>query len=110
VVADAEAMAEGEGPPVPREDGVAARSEEDVHMPEEIWPALLPQGNLPGGYAGGIDYPLDCVREPEGVEAPDVNDDKELQEAGPQGDEGSSIATSKGRGVATTLFTCGAAS
>jgi hypothetical protein len=30
VVTDADAMAEGEGPPVPGEDGVAARSEDDV--------------------------------------------------------------------------------
>jgi hypothetical protein len=36
VVADAEAMAEGEGPPAAREDGIAAHPEEDVHRPEEI--------------------------------------------------------------------------
>jgi hypothetical protein len=71
-------MAEGESPPAPGEEGVAARSEEDVHRPEEIWPALLPQGDLPGGCAGGVDYPLDCVGESEGVEAPDVDDDEEL--------------------------------
>jgi hypothetical protein len=34
-------MAEGESPPVSGEDGVAARSEDDVHRPEELWPALL---------------------------------------------------------------------
>jgi hypothetical protein len=36
VVADAEAVAEGESPPASGEDGVAARSEDDVHRPEEI--------------------------------------------------------------------------
>jgi hypothetical protein len=40
-------MAEGEGPPAAREDGVAAPSEEDVHRPEEIWPALLPRAISP---------------------------------------------------------------
>jgi hypothetical protein len=78
VVADAEAMAEGESPPAPKEDGVAAHSKEDVHRPEEIWPALHPQGDLPGGCAGGIDYPPDYVGELEGFEAPDIDDDEEL--------------------------------
>jgi hypothetical protein len=36
VVADAEAMAKGEGPLAAGEDGVAAHSKEDVHRPEEI--------------------------------------------------------------------------
>jgi hypothetical protein len=35
VVTDAEAVAEGKGPPAPGEDGVAARSKEDVNKPEE---------------------------------------------------------------------------
>jgi hypothetical protein len=52
VVTDAEAMAEGEGPTATGEDGTAAHPEEDVYRPEEIWPALLPQSNLPGGRAG----------------------------------------------------------
>jgi hypothetical protein len=30
----------------------------------------------------GIDYPLDCVGQPEGDEAPGIDDDEELQEAG----------------------------
>jgi hypothetical protein len=45
-------MAEGKCPPAAEEDGVAAVPKEDVHRPEEIWPALFPQGNLPGGRAG----------------------------------------------------------
>jgi hypothetical protein len=69
VVADMEAMAEGEGPPAAGEDGVATHPEEDVHRPEEVWPALLPQGNLPGGRAGGVNHPPDDVGQPEGVEA-----------------------------------------
>jgi hypothetical protein len=36
VVADAEAMTEGECPPAPGEDGIAARSEDDVNRPEEL--------------------------------------------------------------------------
>jgi hypothetical protein len=52
VVADAEAVAEGEGPLVPGEDGIAVRSKEDVHKPEEIWPALLHQRDLSRGSAG----------------------------------------------------------
>jgi hypothetical protein len=43
VVTDVEAVAEGEGPPAPGENGIAVRSKEDVHRPEEIWPALLHQ-------------------------------------------------------------------
>jgi hypothetical protein len=78
VVADVEAMAEGEGLPTAGEDGVAARSEEDVHRPEEIWPALLPQSNLPGGRARGVNHPPDCVGQPEGVEARSIDDDEEL--------------------------------
>jgi hypothetical protein len=78
VVTDAEAMVEGKSPPTLGEDGVAARSEEDVHRPEEIWPALLPQGDLPGGCPRGVDHPPDCVGQPEGVEALDVDDDEEL--------------------------------
>jgi hypothetical protein len=41
VVADAEAVAEGECPLAPREDGIAGRSEDDVNRPEELWLALL---------------------------------------------------------------------
>jgi hypothetical protein len=61
VVANAEAMAEGEGPPATGEDGIAAHSEEDVRRPDEIWPALLPQSNLSGGRAGGVNHPPDRV-------------------------------------------------
>jgi hypothetical protein len=75
-------MAEGKSPPVPREDGIPARSEADAHRLEEIWPALLPQA------ASDVDYSPDCVGQPEGVEAPGVDDNEELQEAGPRGDEG----------------------
>jgi hypothetical protein len=57
-------------------------------MPEEIWPALLPQSNLPSGRAGGVNHPPDCVGQPKGVEAPGVDDDEELQEAGRWGNEG----------------------
>jgi hypothetical protein len=42
VVPDAEAVAEGKGPLVPEEVGIATRSEDDVNRPEELWPALLP--------------------------------------------------------------------
>jgi hypothetical protein len=78
VVADAEAVAEGESPPVSREDGIAAHSKDDVHRPKELWPALLHQHDLSGGSAGGVDHPSDCVGQPEGVEAQDIDDDKEL--------------------------------
>jgi hypothetical protein len=78
VVADTEAMAEGEIPPMSGEDGVAARSEDDVHRPEELWPALLHQHDLTRGSAGGVDYPPDCVGQPEGDEALGVKDDEEL--------------------------------
>jgi hypothetical protein len=53
VVADAEAVAEGEGPLAPGKNGIAVRSKEDVHRPEEIWPVLLHQRDLSGGRAGG---------------------------------------------------------
>jgi hypothetical protein len=33
VVADAEAVAEGEGPPAPGENGIAFHSKEDIHRP-----------------------------------------------------------------------------
>jgi hypothetical protein len=78
VVTDAEAMAKGEGPPALEEDGIAVRSEENVHRPEEIWPALLHQCNLSGGSTGGVNHPPDRVGQPEGVEAQDVEDDEEL--------------------------------
>jgi hypothetical protein len=55
VVTNAEAVAEGKGPPAPGEDGVAACSEDDVNRPEELWPALLHQRDLSEGSAGGID-------------------------------------------------------
>jgi hypothetical protein len=76
-------MAEGEGPPAAGEDGIATCPEEDVHRPEEIWPTLLPQSNLPGGRARGVNHPPDCVGQSEGAEARGVDDDEELQEAGP---------------------------
>jgi hypothetical protein len=41
VVTDAETVAEGECPPAPREDGIAARSKDDVNRLEELWPTLL---------------------------------------------------------------------
>jgi hypothetical protein len=89
VVTDAKAMAVGEGPLVAGQDGIAACPEEDVHRPEEIWPALLPQSNHPGGHAGGVNHPPDYVGQLEGGEAWGVDNNKELQEAGPQADEGS---------------------
>jgi hypothetical protein len=49
VVADAEAVAEGRGPPALGEDGIAARSKDDVNRLEELWPALLHQHDLSGG-------------------------------------------------------------
>jgi hypothetical protein len=88
VVTDAEAVAKGKGPPTPEEDGIATRSEKDVNRLEELWPALLHQRDLSGGSARGVDHPPDCVRQPEGVEAQDVNDDKELQEWGPRSNQG----------------------
>jgi hypothetical protein len=36
VVTDVEAVAEGKGPLAPGEDGIAARSEDDVNRPEEL--------------------------------------------------------------------------
>jgi hypothetical protein len=36
VVTDAEAVAEGKSPPAPGEDGIAARSEDDVNRLEEL--------------------------------------------------------------------------
>jgi hypothetical protein len=98
VVADVEAVAEGESPLAPREDGIAARSEDDVHRPEEIWPALLCQCDLFRGSAGGIDHPPDCVRQLEGVKALDIDDDEALQEAGPWGYEGSQHCRHQGAG------------
>jgi hypothetical protein len=89
VVTNAEAVAEGKGPPAPEEDGVAARSGDDVNRPEELWPALLHQRDLSGGSAGGVDYPPDCIGQPEGDEAPGVDDDEELPEAGPRNNKGS---------------------
>jgi hypothetical protein len=41
VVADAEMVAEGECPPTPGEDGIAACFQDDVNRSEELWPALL---------------------------------------------------------------------
>jgi hypothetical protein len=78
VVTDAEAMAKGKSPLAPGEDGVASRSEDDVHRLEEIWSALLRQRDLSRGSVGGVDHPLNCVGQLEGVEALDVDDDKEL--------------------------------
>jgi hypothetical protein len=89
VVTNVEAMAEGEGPPAAGKDGTTARPEEDVYRPEEIWPALFPQSDLPGDRAGGVNHPLDAIEQPEGAEARGVDDDEELQEAGPRADEGS---------------------
>jgi hypothetical protein len=45
-------MDEGEGPPVAGEDGVAAVSKEDVHRPEQIWPALFPRAISPTAAPG----------------------------------------------------------
>jgi hypothetical protein len=78
VVTDAEAVAVGKGPLAPGEDGIAARSKDDVNRLEELWPALLHQHDLSGGSAGGVDYPPDCVGQPEGDEAPGINGDEEL--------------------------------
>jgi hypothetical protein len=61
VVTDAEAVAEGESPLASGEDGVAARSEDDVHRPEELWLALLHQHDLTRGSTGGIDHSPDYV-------------------------------------------------
>jgi hypothetical protein len=61
VVTNTEVMAEGESPLAFGEDGVAARSEDDVHRPEELWPALLHQHDLTRGSVGGADHPPDCV-------------------------------------------------
>jgi hypothetical protein len=79
-------------------------------MPEEIWPALLRQRDLSRGSVGGVDHPPDCVGQPEGVEALDVDDDEELQEAGPRAMRSPSIAAAKGWGVATTPIAGGATS
>jgi hypothetical protein len=78
VVTDMEAVAEGESTLVFGEDGVAARFENDVNRPEELWPALLHQRDLSGGSAGGVDHPPDCVGQLEGVKALGVNDDEQL--------------------------------
>jgi hypothetical protein len=84
-----EAVTEGEGPPTPGEDGVAARAEDDVHRLDLLWPSLLHQYNLSNREAGGGDRPPDYFRQPEGGEAAVLDDDEELQEVGPPRDEGS---------------------
>jgi hypothetical protein len=58
-------------------------------MPEELWLALLHQHNLSGGSTGGVDNPANCVGQPEEDEALGIDDDEELQEVGPQRNEGS---------------------
>jgi hypothetical protein len=59
---------------------------------------LLHQRDLSGGSTGGVDHPPDCVGQPEGVEALGVDDDEELQEAGPWGNEGSQHLRRQGTG------------
>jgi hypothetical protein len=44
-------VAEGESPPVPEEDGTAAHAEDDIHMLDQLWPALLHQRDLIDGEA-----------------------------------------------------------
>jgi hypothetical protein len=88
-VADAEAVTEGESPLVPGEDGVAARTEDDVYRPDQLWPALLHQHDLSNGEARGGDCPLDYIGQSEGGESPVLEVDEELQEMGPWRDEGS---------------------
>jgi hypothetical protein len=43
----------------------------------------FPQSDLPGGRTGGVNHPSDGIEQPEGAEAQGVDDDEELQEAGP---------------------------
>jgi hypothetical protein len=40
-VTDVETVTEGESPPAPGEDGIAARPEDDVNRSDQLWPALL---------------------------------------------------------------------
>jgi hypothetical protein len=82
-----EVVAEGKSPPAPGEDGVAV--ENDVHRPDQFWPVLLHQHNLADAKAGSREHPLYRIRKPEGDEAPILDDDEELQEVGPQCNEGS---------------------
>jgi hypothetical protein len=78
VVTDTEVVAEGKGPPVPREDGISAHSKDDINRPEELWPALLHQHDLSRGSVRGVDYPLDYIGQPEGDEALGINGDEDL--------------------------------
>jgi hypothetical protein len=55
VVTDTKTVAEGESPLAPGEDGIAARSKDNVNRPNQLWPALLHQHNLSNGEAGGVD-------------------------------------------------------
>jgi hypothetical protein len=85
VVADAEAVTEGRNPLAPSEDGVATCTEDDVHGPDQLWPALLHQHDLANGEAGDGDRPLDYIGQPEGGQALVLDDNEELQEVGPVG-------------------------
>jgi hypothetical protein len=76
-VTDVEVVAKGKSPPTLREDGVAAHTEDDVHMLDQLWPALLDQHDLTNGEAGSREHPLDRLRQPKGGEAPILDDDKE---------------------------------
>jgi hypothetical protein len=73
-----EVVAEGESPLAPGEDGVATHAEDDVHRPDQVWPALLHQHDLANGEAGSGDRPSNCLGQPEGGEALVLDDDEEL--------------------------------
>jgi hypothetical protein len=88
-VTDAEAVTEGESRPTTGEDDISARTEDDVHMPDQLWHALLHQHDLSNGEAEDGDHPPDYIGQPKGGEAPVLDNDEELQEVGPRRDEGS---------------------
>jgi hypothetical protein len=89
VVTDVEVMTEGESPPTPGEDGIAAHTEDDVYRLDQLWPALLHQHELANGEAESRDRPPDRIGQAEGGEALVLDGDEELQELGPWCDEGS---------------------
>jgi hypothetical protein len=101
-------VAEGESPPAAREDGDATIPKEDVHRPEEIWPALLPQGNLPGGRAGAYTTLQTASGSRRELKPRALTTARSSKKWDPRATRGPSIATARWRGVAATPFTGGA--
>jgi hypothetical protein len=74
---------------MPKEDSAAIDTEHDVHRPDKGRSALLHQCYLAHPETWDGEDPSDRLWQVEGVEAPGANVDKEIQEMGPRGDEGS---------------------